>query len=79
MGARGAASLPPNEPPLSFDVGSPHREKLLDVVKRVEGETVEIPCVIGGEEVFTGNVKYQLAVSIINKFVMSFTLLRVCL
>ena len=62
---RGVAGtgLPPNEPPLNFDVDSPHREKLMEVVKRMEKETIEIPCVVGGEEIYTGNTRYQLAVS----------------
>ncbi|HEX7117143.1 MAG TPA: L-glutamate gamma-semialdehyde dehydrogenase [Longimicrobiales bacterium] len=49
--------LPPtpvNEPILSYAPGSPERETLKAELDRMAGEVVEIPLIIGGEEVRTG-------------------------
>jgi len=45
---------PANEPVWSYAPGSPEREALQEELRRQGGEIVEIPCVIGGERVFTG-------------------------
>ncbi|MFT4979765.1 MAG: 1-pyrroline-5-carboxylate dehydrogenase [Myxococcota bacterium] len=47
--------LPINEPILSFAPGSAARASLEAEVARQHGEVVEIPCVVGGRRVFTGN------------------------
>lgn len=54
-------SLPPNEPPTNLEKNSVDLQTLKTEIERVENETVEIPCIIGGKEIYTGNTKYQLA------------------
>ena len=56
--SHGIFSVPPpaNEPVRSYGPGSPHRASLQAEVERQYGEVVEIPCVVGGERVFTGNI-----------------------
>jgi 1-pyrroline-5-carboxylate dehydrogenase len=51
---------PSNEPILGFAPGSPERTKLQSEIDRQMSEVVEIPCVINGEEVFTGNTAQQV-------------------
>jgi 1-pyrroline-5-carboxylate dehydrogenase len=47
---------PKNEPILSYAPGSPERAAVQAALKRVEGEQVEIPLVIGGQRITTGNL-----------------------
>jgi len=51
-----AVPIPKNEPVLGYAPGSPERAKLKDEVQRQSREVVEIPCVIGGERVTTGQL-----------------------
>ena len=46
---------PYNEPALAYGPGSPERSSLLDELRSQEKQTVDIPCVIDGDDVFTGN------------------------
>jgi 1-pyrroline-5-carboxylate dehydrogenase len=46
---------PQNEPSNSYAPGTPEREKLRAELQRLSSETIEIPAIIGGEEVTTGN------------------------
>ena len=46
---------PSNEPVKGYAPGSAERATLSAAVTAAAGEVVEIPCVIGGERVFTGN------------------------
>ncbi len=46
--------LPANEPVLEYRPGSPERASLQAAVDAAANEVVEVPCVIGGERVFTG-------------------------
>ena len=46
---------PYNEPALAYGPGSPERDSLLEELRSQEKQTVDIPCVIDGDEVFTGN------------------------
>src|SRR5436190_21176682 len=57
MGAPGIFSLPEvrNEPVKSYAPGSPEREELKGRLRELQGERFEIPCVIGGNDVRTGN------------------------
>lgn len=48
---------PKNEPGLSYRVGSPERAAVLAEVERQAALTVDIPCIIGGKEIRTGNTK----------------------
>lgn len=47
---------PENEPVLSYAPGSPERSAIVAELDRQADEVVEIPCVINGEQVFTGRV-----------------------
>ena len=51
---------PVNEPVLGYLPGSPERAELQAELKRQSGEVLEIPCIINGEEVFTGDVVEQV-------------------
>ncbi len=53
-------SHPVNEPILGYAPGSPERDSLKAEMDRQLSEVVEIPCVINGEEVFTGNTVSQV-------------------
>jgi 1-pyrroline-5-carboxylate dehydrogenase len=46
---------PSNEPILGYAPGSPERTSLEAEVARQLGEVVEIPCVVGGKEIYTGS------------------------
>ncbi|XP_005986123.1 delta-1-pyrroline-5-carboxylate dehydrogenase, mitochondrial isoform X1 [Latimeria chalumnae] len=50
-----------NEPILEFKPGSPEREALQKALKELHGKTEEIPCVIGGEKVWTKDVRHQVS------------------
>ena len=47
---------PQNEPILSYLPGSSERLKLKEALKQVESEVIDVPCIIGGKEIRTGNV-----------------------
>ena len=47
---------PVNEPILGYLKGSRERSELKTELSRIESEVVDIPCVIGGREIRTGNV-----------------------
>src|SRR3982751_3967738 len=47
---------PVNEPVKSYAPGSPERAALKDRLKSMAGERVDIPLIIGGEEVHTGEL-----------------------
>jgi 1-pyrroline-5-carboxylate dehydrogenase len=47
--------VPHNEPVLSYAPGSPERTELKAALERMSGEQVEIPLIIGGREIRTGN------------------------
>jgi 1-pyrroline-5-carboxylate dehydrogenase len=47
---------PSNEPVLGYAPGSPEQVALAAELQRQAGEVVDIPCVIGGRRVYTGNV-----------------------
>ncbi len=52
-----AIERPVNEPVFSYQPRSNERENLKNHLKRMAAETHDIPCVIDGHEVFTGNIK----------------------
>jgi len=52
---------PVNEPVRSYAPGSPERASLRGMMKKMKGETVDIPAFINGEEVRTGNTLNVLA------------------
>jgi 1-pyrroline-5-carboxylate dehydrogenase len=47
--------VPVNEPVLSYAPGSPERAQLKSALREQSGRQIEIPLIIGGEEVRTGN------------------------
>ncbi len=55
-----ALPLPTNEPIRSYAPGSPEREAVQEQLDVVLGEAIEIPLVIGGEEVTTGDTGSQV-------------------
>ncbi|XP_030634671.1 delta-1-pyrroline-5-carboxylate dehydrogenase, mitochondrial [Chanos chanos] len=50
-----------NEPILAFKEGSPERVQLEKALQELKGKTEEIPCVVGDEEVWTKDIRYQLS------------------
>uniref|UniRef100_A0A8C1B811 Multifunctional fusion protein n=1 Tax=Cyprinus carpio carpio TaxID=630221 RepID=A0A8C1B811_CYPCA len=50
-----------NEPILGFREGSKERSELEKALQKLKGKTEEIPCVIGNEEVWTKDIRYQLS------------------
>src|SRR5436189_3385334 len=46
---------PQNEPVKSYAPGTPEREELRVRIAQMQAERIEIPCVIGGEEIRTGD------------------------
>ena len=54
------SSHPVNEPILGYAPGSPERAALQSELDRQMSEVVEIPCIINGEKVFTGNTTTQV-------------------
>ena len=54
------SSHPVNEPILGYAPGSPERAALQSELDRQMSEVVEIPCIINGEKVFTGNTATQV-------------------
>jgi 1-pyrroline-5-carboxylate dehydrogenase len=59
MGTHGIFRVPPahNEPVRGFEPGSPERDALQAHLDRMAGERIEVPLVIGGKDVFTGNTR----------------------
>jgi len=47
---------PQNEPPLNYAPGSPERRKVKAKIEELKQEVVEIPLIIGGREIKTGNM-----------------------
>lgn len=50
-----------NEPILGFKEGSPERKELLLTLESIKGKTEDIPCVVGDEQVWTKDIRYQLS------------------
>jgi len=50
-----------NEPILNFEKLSKERADIEEALKEIEGNTRLIPIVIGGEEVFSDDIKYQVS------------------
>ena len=51
---------PVNEPVLSYAPGSVERAELKAELTKQESEVIEIPCIINGEEIFTGDIVEQV-------------------
>ncbi|MCL6495466.1 MAG: L-glutamate gamma-semialdehyde dehydrogenase [Ignavibacterium sp.] len=49
--------LPANEPVKSYKPGSPEREELKKKIAELKSRQIEIPLIIGGEEIRTGNTE----------------------
>jgi 1-pyrroline-5-carboxylate dehydrogenase len=57
VAAHGISRLPTpeNEPVLGYEPGSPERDELKRRLQELESQRLDLPCIIGGEEVRTGN------------------------
>jgi 1-pyrroline-5-carboxylate dehydrogenase len=53
--------LPVNEPIRSYAPGTPERESLKRRLEEMRSERLELPCIIGGEEVRTGSLRQAVA------------------
>lgn len=49
--------IPQNEPVLSYAPNTPERKALKDQLKKMKSEFIEIPLIIGGKEIRTGNTQ----------------------
>lgn len=49
--------IPTNEPVKSYKPGSPEREELVKKIAELKSKQIEIPLIIGGEEIRTGNTE----------------------
>ncbi|XP_078414125.1 delta-1-pyrroline-5-carboxylate dehydrogenase, mitochondrial [Cetorhinus maximus] len=49
-----------NEPILDFKRGSSERQALEKALNDLKEQTLEVPCVVGGEPVWTNEIRYQL-------------------
>ena len=54
------SSHPDNEPILGYEPGSAEKEALLEEMNRQMEEIIEIPCIINGEKIYTGNTVKQV-------------------
>ena len=54
------SSHPDNEPILGYKPGSAEKEALLEEINRQMEEIIEIPCIINGEKIYTGNTVKQV-------------------
>lgn len=54
------SSHPDNEPILGYEPGSADKEALLEEMNRQMEEIIEIPCIINGEKIYTGNTVKQV-------------------
>ena len=54
------SSHPDNEPILGYEPGSAEKEALLKEMNRQMEEIIEIPCIINGEKIYTGNTVKQV-------------------
>ena len=54
--ARIKVPFPQNEPVLSYAPGTPERQKLKDALEELKSKQIEVPLIIGGKEVRTGNL-----------------------
>lgn len=52
---------PWNEPVRSYGPGSPERKSLQDTLRSMRSETIEIPAVIGGKQITTGDIDNVVA------------------
>ncbi len=48
--------FPQNEPVLSYAPGTPERQKIKDALEELKSKQIEVPLIIGGKEVRTGNL-----------------------
>ncbi|EFA77051.1 putative delta-1-pyrroline-5-carboxylate dehydrogenase [Heterostelium album PN500] len=70
--SRASIPKPYNEPMLNYEVGSVQRKLLKEACAKLRNETIEIPCIVGGEEIKTGDVQKQLICSDNKKVLCTF-------
>ena len=54
------SSHPENEPILNYEVGSNERNELEKEIDNQLSQTIEIPCIINGDEIYTNNTVTQV-------------------
>mgnify|MGYP005705850901 FL=1 len=54
------SSHPDNEPILGYEPGSTEKEALLEEMNRQMEDIIEIPCIVNGEKIYTGNTVNQV-------------------
>ena len=54
------SSQPINDPILSYEVGSKEKDELQKEIEKQLSEVIEIPCIINGKEIYTGNTVQQV-------------------
>ncbi len=59
MYGRSAVPEPTNEPIRSYAPGTPERASIKKTIAEVSSRKIEIPIIIGGEEIFTGNTRNE--------------------
>lgn len=50
-----------NEPVYEFEAGSKIRQDVLEAIQKVEKTTQDIPIIVGGERIYTEDVRYQVS------------------
>ena len=55
---------PKNEPNLTYAPGTKERQEILETYRHLKGQTLDIPLVIGGQEIHTENKKPVIQPSI---------------
>lgn len=48
-----------NEPLKKYEIGSSERLNLREAVERLYQSSPEIPCIVGGKDIFTGEIEFQ--------------------
>ncbi|KAK5581559.1 hypothetical protein RB653_001595 [Dictyostelium firmibasis] len=69
---RASIPTPVNQPMLNYEVGSTHRKLLKEACAKLRNSSWDIPCVVGGKEIRTGDIQKQLICSDHNKVLATF-------
>eukprot|EP01133_Synstelium_polycarpum_P019068 gene19068-22833_t len=70
--SRASIPKPINEPMLNYEVGSPQRKLLKEACNRLRNTKYDIPCIVGGQEIRTGDIQSQLICSDNKKVLCTF-------
>eukprot|EP01132_Coremiostelium_polycephalum_P000792 gene792-984_t len=70
--SRSSIPKPYNEPMLNYEVGSAQRKLLKEACAKLRNTSIEVPCVVGGKEIRTGDIQKQLICSDHTKVLCTF-------